>query len=78
MVRTETLHIQLFVKGTCHIRVRIKLKGSLITSDFLNTTLTDAPGTWVSQDPITQKSDVTVTLDSFSTGAAYQLKVWSN
>lgn len=74
--RTGRLHIILNILGSCHINVKLRLNGSIITTNFVNENVSNQLAHFYSQDTITGGSYVKVTLSSFSGGSSWVLQAF--
>lgn len=71
--RTGRLHIMLNISGSCHINVKVRLNGSIITTNFVNENVSNRLSHFYSQGTIAGGSYVKVTLSSFSGGSNWVL-----
>lgn len=74
--RTGKLHIVFGVEGSCHINVKLRLDGSIITTNFVNENISNKTAHYYSQDNILDGAHVKVILNSFSAGANWQIRAW--
>ena len=74
--RNGTLHVWISVSGSCHINVKLRLKGSIITTDWLDKTLPSGSGEFFSTDTISGGSHVEITLNQFSNGTNWSIRAW--
>ncbi len=73
---TGTLHIWISITGSCHVNVKLKLNGSILTTNWINDTLSNGSGDFYSPDTVTAGSTFTVTLSSFKNGTSWSLHGW--
>lgn len=74
--RTGTLHVAIQVTGSCHINVKLKRQGSLLTTNLINTDVSDRTAQWNVNDTVPGGSYVQVTLNSFRGGTDWILLAW--
>ncbi len=74
--RSGTLHVWLSVTGSLHINVKVKLKGSVLTTNWVDETLSSGSGEFYSSDTIPGGSYVKVTLSSFKNGTNWSIRAW--
>lgn len=74
--RAGILRVRLKITGSCHINVKLKLKGSLLTSNWVNENYSNGTADYYSQDTIPGGSYAKVTLNSFKSGSNWSISAW--